>query len=171
MARIIRFLTVSTAAALLVTGLVAGSAGLARAQQADSQSDGWQVLPPQPAVAQPTKVAPLDVAGCWSGSIDDDTTGTGSGFVFFNQKGKRLVHGTTIGLSFNGGPSKSHGITGTVNSQNFKLIHPGHCKVLIRGTISSGDLVGSYGLSKHCLGQKFGGTFDYTFDDTGNSCQ
>jgi hypothetical protein len=167
MSRIIRLMTMGGVAALLVSCLVVGSANSARAQDS-----GWQPWTPAPTVAQPAKgTPPLNVDGCWSGTIEDDTTGTGSGFILFVQKGKKLAHGTTVGLSFNGGPSVTHGITGTVNSQNFKLVHPGRCNAMIRGTISGNDLVGTYRLTKHCLGSKFGGTFDYTFDAGGTTCQ
>ncbi len=172
MSRIIRFLIAMAASVAFVSGLIAGCADFARAQDATTETGGWQPLPPGPAIAQPDKAAPpLQVAGCWSGEIDDDFTGVGSGFTFVVQKGKRIARGTLIGFSFSGGPSATHGITGTVNSRSYKLsLTRDGCSVRIRGTMSSGDLVGTYSLTKRCLGSKFAGTFDFAFDPSGTSC-
>ena len=168
-----RYLSISAVAMLILSALVAVPSHLARAQDSGSGND-WQASPSSGAVAeQPdAKASPLNLAGCWSGTIDDDSTGTGSGFLSFVQKGKNLTKATTAGLDFNGGPSISGSLSGKTNSQNFHLkFHRKQCNVSFHGTISAdGDLTGHYTLSKKCLGEVFQGTFDYTFDAGGSTC-
>ena len=171
--RISRFLSVSGVAALILSALIAVSPNLARAQDSAAETNDWEASPGSGAVvAQPDKKQPpLDLAGCWSGTIDDDATGTGSGFLSFLQKGTKLtVDGQ---LDFNGGPNKRGILKGKANSKNFQLsAHSRKCNVSFHGTISSGDhLTGMYHLSKKCLGAVDGGNFDYTFDGSGSSCQ
>jgi hypothetical protein len=160
--------------AVLALAIVAAAATSARAQDASTDASGWQTLPPEAPVAQPDKKAPpLQLAGCWSGEIDDDTTGVGTGYAYIVQKGKRLKRGTHIGFRFNGGPDQSHAIKGSVNSRTFKLrFQRSTCVVSVHGTIApSGDAIGSYRLTKRCLGQKYAGMFDFTYDPTNTTCQ
>ncbi|HSZ21650.1 MAG TPA: hypothetical protein VK782_00850, partial [Candidatus Sulfotelmatobacter sp.] len=57
-----------------VFGLIAASAPLAVAQQADDNDAGMQILVSPPAVPSKHHVreSPLDVAGCWSGETEDN---------------------------------------------------------------------------------------------------
>lgn len=177
MRQIVRFLVVSAALMTFMSVIIVSSPGFARAQedssQSDtSQSDDWQPLPPVPPAVQPDKAAPPpNLAGCWSGEMDDDRLGVGTGFVFVVQNKKKIARGTVVGLSFPDGPSASHGITGTVGAKSFKLrFQRSTCVIGIRGTFSSGDLVGTYQVTKRCLGRKLAGTFDFTSDPSGSTC-
>lgn len=173
MSRVTRLLIVAVASALLISALILVSARRLHSQETILESDGWQPFTPSAVVTQPDKKAPpLDVAGCWSGEVDDDKTGVGSGFVSFVQQGKKIKKDTVIGLSFNGGPSASHRIKGDVNSKRVKLhFEQASCVVDASARLPSEDLVGSYRITKGCrLGGKFTGTFDFTFDPSGSTC-
>jgi hypothetical protein len=171
MLRILRLMPAMLAAAMLAAGLTAVAPLIAQAQEAVSE-DQWQPVSPPWAIVQPDKSAPpLELAGCWSGELDDDQFGTGFGFALVVQNRKKITKGTIIGASFVSGPSGSHGIKGHVNSKQFKLhLSRGGCNVNIRGTLASGDLVGTYRFTRRCVGDKLAGTFDFAFDPSGTSC-
>ncbi len=166
--------TIAGVAAL--AAVIAGSACLAYAQESNSQATGW--TPPNFAsspssLPEPEVKTPLDVAGCWSGAIDDDKAGEGTGFLFFVQEGTKLVNGTEAGFSIPGlGSTGGRPLTGHVTSKSFLTSFKNkQCSVSVRGRIVSGDLTGTYNIGKKCLGDtSFKGTFDFTFDATGNSC-
>jgi hypothetical protein len=172
--RVTRFLIASSVSVALVSGLIAASANLVRAQDGSPESLGWQPYTPEAAVAQPAlPPTPLALAGCWSGEVDDDRAGVGTGFVFIVQKGRKITRGTKIGISFPSGPSTSHGIKGDVNSRRVLLhFQQFNCVVDARGKLaSSEELTGSYHITKGCrLGGKFAGGFDFTFDAGGTTC-
>jgi hypothetical protein len=161
-------------AAVFAIAIFAAPSNLARAQDANTDTLGWQTLPPEAPVAQPDKKAPpLQLGGCWSGDIDDDTTGVGTGYAFIVQKGKKLKKGTYIGFRFSGGASARHPIKGTANSRNFKLhLQISTCVVTVRGVLASPtEATGSYRLTKRCLRKKYAGTFDFTYDPSNTTCQ
>jgi hypothetical protein len=64
------------------------------------------------------KENPLDVAGCWSGEIEDNGSRTGSGFLFFVPKGKKAVKGTDTGGMI-GTASFLAPVEGKVRSRHF----------------------------------------------------
>lgn len=168
MKRIGNLLMASGAAGLILSAFVAVSSTAAMAQD-----DGSWNLSPGTAVAQPdSKNPPLDLAGCWSGTIDDTTGGPGTGFLFFVQNGTKLGTGTGAELDIPSLGTASGSLKGKTNSQNFALgFHKKDCNVSFHGTIStSGNLTGMYHLSKKCFGQVLKGTFDYAFDVTSASC-
>jgi hypothetical protein len=168
--------TISTIAGIAaLAALIAGSACLAFAQESNSQTGGWtrpNLSSSASALPEPEVKTPLDVAGCWSGGIDDKKTGEGTGFIFFVQEGKKLVDGTGAGFSFTGFGSESGSLTGHVTNKSFVTsFKEKPCKVNVRGRIVSGDLVGTYSIKKKCTGViPLKGTFDYTFDASGDSC-
>jgi hypothetical protein len=173
MSRVTRFLIVSATSILFLSGLIAASANPAHAQDESSQSEDWQPYTPS-VVSQPDKkLPPPIIAGCWSGDLDDDKLGAGTGFAFIVQHGKKLTKGTQIGISFPAGPSRTHGIRGNVNSKGAIKLHLAQsgCVVNIHGKVVSDDVTGTYFLNKACrLGRKLVGTFDFTFDPTGTTC-
>lgn len=166
MTKLLHALAASAAAAVLITGVIAGSARIVRAQEAAD----WQHVTQGPAIAQPAARPPLDLTGCWSGSIDDHATGVGTGFLFFVQSGRKLTTGTNGALNFSGGSSTGGALTGSTGPVSFQLKHhQKNCQVSFHGRMSSSDLVGTYHLNKGC-GVKARGTFEYTFDNTGATC-
>ena len=170
MKRIGTFLMASGAAGLILSAFIAGSSTAAMAQDAGA----WILSPStgEAAVEPDSKKSPLDLGGCWSGTIDDTKNGAGTGFLVFVQEGTKLGVGTGAELDIPGSGSASGPLKGKVNSQNFELgFHGKSCNISFHGKISnSGDLTGMYHLSKKCFGQVLKGTFDYTFDVTNASC-
>ncbi len=171
MSKLVRAFTAGVTAAILVAGSVAVSPRNTHAQDADSQSAPWASRAAGTLMAQPDSKPPLNVAGCWSGSVDDRRQGTGTGFLYFVQNGKNLVAGTSGQISLStvtaGGP-----LSGRVTPRSvFAGHHAYSCNVAFRAREISGDLVGAYNLNKHCAAVKLAGTFDFTFDASGTSCQ
>jgi hypothetical protein len=158
----------------ILAAFIAGSACLAYAQESNSQTSDWthpNFSSSASTLPEPEVKTPLDVAGCWSGTIDDKKTGEGTGFLFFVQEGKQLVSGTDAGFTFTGFGTEGGSLTGHVTNKSFVTsFKEKPCKVSVRGRIVSGDLVGTYSINKKCAGIAFKGTFDYTFDATGDSC-
>ena len=86
-------------ASVAVFALIAAFARLAVAQQADDDAAGMQILVSPSTVPSKHHIreSPLDVAGCWSGETEDNGSRTGSGFLFFVQKGKQSGQGDQPG--------------------------------------------------------------------------
>ena len=158
-------------ATVAVFGLIAASARLAVAQQADDNDAGMQILVSPSAVLSKhrEKERPLDVAGCWSGETEDDGSRNGEGFIFFVQKGKKAVKGTNLGITI--GTATTLGpITGKVTVRSFFLkAKEKKCDVSFVGQMPNQALVGSYSF-KDCGSATIEGTFVYDFDPTGESC-
>lgn len=177
MSRVSKSLFVVVASFLFSSALIAVSANHARSQGevVGVQSDEWQPLTPRAVAPQPDKrTPPPDVAGCWSGDLDDNVLGSGSGFAFIVQKGGKILKGTMIGVSFPAGPSAQHGIKGSINNKGALKLHLTQfsCTVDIHGKVVSDEVVGTFYLNKRCgLGRRLKGTFDFTFDAGGTSCQ
>jgi hypothetical protein len=168
----LRGLVTAGGVALIACCLAGMAPNYARAQEAGSQTADWQASGPPSEVTEPAKAGPpLDLAGCWSGGVDDNSQGSGSGFLYFVQNGKKLGAGTFAGLSFNS-LSAGGDLTGKTNSKTFHLkFHKKQCNVSFHGTIdSSGDLTGMYHLSRKCLGTVLDGTFDFTYDASDTTC-
>lgn len=140
------------------------------AAQQDQNSNDWTFSQPQTA-AQPDKAQPIDVAGCWSGTIDDDETGPGTGHLLFVQKNRKLLHSTTGGLDFSDGATASGKLSGRVSGASFVLNHHNNtCRITFRGSSVDGDLVGTY-IVRRCSKITTGGTFNFSFDSSNSSCQ
>ena len=160
-------------AAALAAALIAVPPRIANAQQAQedqAQSADWTAKTPGAAVAEPDKAKPpLDIAGCWGGSIDDASSGAGTGALLFIQHKKKIAKGSGAHLSVGGGITGP--LKGKVNSTVFiATFHGKSCKtVAFTGGMSSGSLVGTYILRK-CLGVTSSGSFDFTFDSSGAAC-
>jgi hypothetical protein len=187
MHRLITSTIAAATAAIFIVGMIAVSAQSVRAQQSEegeAQFEGAQGA--TGGVAQPDKAAPpIDVNGCWTGTLSDVDAGSGSGYLNFNQattkkgqlqkKLKQIKSAATHNIyavwsdnscAFGFGP-------GTATSTGFheNLNAGGKCKVTVVGNISGNDLVGSY--TFHGCPSSFGshaGSFDLTFDNTGDSC-
>jgi hypothetical protein len=154
----------SAAMVVMTMGLIAASGQFARAQDAD-----WQYKATGSDVAdQPDKAAPLDLGGCWSGTIADEKFGSGTGFLFFVQEGGKAVAGTDGGLETDQytaeGPLK-----GTIKKKTFSVkFHAKKCSVSFKGGLPSEDLVGTYHIK--CDGKQTQGSFQFSFDESGTSC-
>ena len=158
-------------ASVAVFGLIAASARLAVAQQADENDAGMQILVSPSAVPsnRHIKLRPLDVAGCWSGETEDNGSPTGDGFIFFVQKGNKAVKGTNVGVA-NATTTIFGPIKGKVTSTSFFLKAKGKkCNVSFVGQMPNEALVGNYSF-KNCGSITLEGTFVYDFDPTGESC-
>lgn len=167
MRKTITGITAAAATAVLIAAMIAGSAHPSRAQ--DSQASAWDAPSSGAALAQPDKPAPPpDIAGCWSGTIQDAGSGPGTGAIFFVQHKNKLVKGTGAVLSILSSPGP---LKGKVTSTSFVASdHGKHCKtVAFTGQPSGPDLTGTY-ILRRCLGVTSSGTFDFAFDSSGNSC-
>jgi hypothetical protein len=154
-----------------VFGLIAASARLAVAQQADDNDAGMQILVSPSTVPSKHRVKenPLDVAGCWSGEIEDNGSRTGEGFLFFVQKGKKAVKGTDAGGMI-GTTTFFGAVEGKVTVTSFFLkAKEKKCHVSFIGQMPNEALVGSFSF-KNCGSPTTEGTFVYDFDPTGESC-
>jgi len=161
---------IATLATVLIAGAVRVANAQDQAQQDEAQGADWTAKTPGAAVEEPDKAAPpMDIAGCWSGSIEDANSGAGTGALLFIQHKKKIAKGSGAHLSIGGGITGP--LKGKVNSTVFVAsFHGKACKtVAFTGSISSGSLIGSYILRK-CLGVTSSGTFDYTLDSSGDSC-
>lgn len=170
MLRISKFFTFGGAAALAACLAIAGSPNFARAQDTGSWSSSTQ----SGEVAQPAKRAPLDLAGCWQGGVNDKKLGDGDGYLYIVQNNKKLTPDSMAYIEFPGTSIAGGGnVKGKTNSNRFHLGHHGQqCNASFHGTIdsSSGDLVGKYHLSKKCQKQVLSGTFDFPYDTTPGGC-
>lgn len=163
------FFTFAGAAALAAT-LIAMPPRIANAQEDAAQSADLTASTPDATVAEPDKAAPpLDIAGCWSGTIEDADSGAGTGAIFFVQHKKKLVKGTGAILSLI--PGQASKLGGKVTSTSFVATHHGKdCKaVALAGQLSGSDLTGTY-ILRRCVGLTTTGTFDFAFDSSGSSC-
>ena len=176
MSRVTKIFVMAVTSWLFLSGLIAASASLAHSQDDQTtQSEGWQPYTANFAPSQPDKkMPPPNIAGCWSGDLDDNKLGSGTGFAFIVQHGTKLTKGTEIGISFPSGPSRTHGISGSINNKGTMNLHleQSGCVVNIHGKVVSDDVSGTYTVNKACrLGRKLAGTFDFTFDPSGTTCQ
>jgi hypothetical protein len=187
MQRVITSTVAAAAIAILISGMIAVSARSASAQQNEDNDAQYQgALGATGAAAQPeiAKV-PIDVNGCWTGSIVDVDAGAGSGYLNFDQvttkKGnlKKTLKPIKSKATHNlyvvwGNGSCAYGFgPGSATSTGFheKISSGGKCKATIIGNLSGNDLTGSY--TFHGCPSSFGshsGNFSLTFDNTGDSC-
>ncbi len=185
MARISKLLVISAAAAaFLLIGMTVGSAQNAFAQDDDQAAvqnpgdlGGHAQVSNEPA-------APLDVNGCWSGTLTDIYAGSGTGDVDFDQikaklrapsNGDDMMDFTWADDSYAYGDGKG---TATKRAYNFKVTYKSEkgCYGVVRGSLTdSTTMVGIYRFSKVCWRHNdFGphiGSFTFTYDSTGSSCQ
>ncbi len=163
-------LMTASAVVLVAAGLVAGNAVVAKAQDS-----GWKLTEQAASVAPGTTVSPFDFSGCWSGSISDSSGNSGTGYINFVQSKKHITNASTAGLNITNVGAGSAPVSGNVKGDTFRLEHFGHhCKVGFKGGLgTSSDVVGSYLLARQCFrdGVKHSGSFDFTFDASGKTCQ
>jgi hypothetical protein len=161
---ILKSFAASAATVVITMGLIAASAQFARAQDTD-----WQNRATGSDVAdQPDKAAPLDLAGCWSGSLASKKFGGGAGFLFFDQNGGKAVPGSGAGIDTSGVNAEGP-VTGTIKKKSFSVSFKGKkCSVRFSGGLPSSELVGNYHYK--CDGEQDQGSFTFTFDSSGDSC-
>jgi len=117
--KVAKTLVVVACAGLLSASLF-GSASFARAQDQGSAGDGGGHSAASVAT-QPDKAPPIDVAGCWDGSstvgtLEDNSFGSGYGWIGIIQNGKNIKSGAhaaastslfgTVAMTGRMGPSK-----------------------------------------------------------------
>ncbi|MHB8384261.1 MAG: hypothetical protein ACYDC3_18195 [Candidatus Binataceae bacterium] len=193
MHRFLNGLTAAATAAFLITGMIAMSARSACAQQSDQTDSQYEgSFGANGAVAQPDKpAAPLDLNGCWSGTIEDvGTPGSGNGYLNFDQPKakngnparalKPIKSTTTHNLYFDWSDgSYAYGFgSGAANSKVFharintgKGVKCGVVSAAVTGALSGNALIGAYNF-RGCPKSfgKHAGTFTLAFDATGGTC-
>lgn len=110
------------------------------------------------AISLKTKTPPLDVAGPWCGSIQDNALGSGEITVAIKQKGSKL--GGTWTDNFGGFGTLSGKIKGTALTAK---LHDkaSKCKIVMNGIlVNPGEVSGTY--SQFGCHQADGGSFDIT---------
>jgi hypothetical protein len=158
---------------ITVLSLVLPSGQVARAQDSDSQNmasgDGSET---------DTNSSPIALSGCWRGTLENDTVfGSGTGTLFFNQRGKKLHALPT--QSFDGGLETFDGLKGKIKgitfkvSTHFKQLGGGVCTESFHGTMTSTDQIsGTYLQSPACFvfpDHDETGDFAFTFDPSGTA--
>jgi hypothetical protein len=166
-----------TLAMVACAGLLwAGSVGFARhAYAQDSRS--WKTLDASSADQATTpdmKAPPLDVDGCWEGSVTDDVDGTGDIVFEFVQDGTKLENTSTIDFSFADEAFLDGPIKGSVGSDSvtFKgkvagCSYSGKGKQLVESPDTTNgvivlELTGKIKFSGKCAKGFKGMTFDIT---------
>ena len=126
--RLAKTLTIIACSALLSAGGV-GSARHAYAQDAAAaDAEGWSAggtgsadLDSADQLNPETQSTPLDIAGCWSGSVNDTFDGTGTAGSTFAQNGKKIQHASRLNFDW---PDQAyvHGVIhGTASSTGIKF--------------------------------------------------
>jgi hypothetical protein len=125
--KLAKTLAVVACAGLLSAGII-GSARHAYAQDAPDQSEGaWGVGTPDSTdqAASPDVVKPpLDISGCWQGTVKDKHDGKGAAFFEFDQSGSNLLDSSTYDFEWGDGSYAYGPLTGTVSSKGFKFSGP-----------------------------------------------
>jgi hypothetical protein len=175
------YLTTSAAAAVLTAGLIAGSAGFARAQSAYSTGEagghGGASVATQAAKT-------INFEGCWDGSsivgsLEDEEYGSGYGWIGIIQGGNKIKGNDESGYEFvwDGGNDWAYGpIKGKAGSTGFSASGSlgGKCKIKIVGHPGGSDnIVGTYTYTG-CTIKKNDfinthGTFNLPLNDSGCS--
>src|SRR5438132_12324414 len=121
-------------AILFLFGLLALSPSVTRAQDAQ----GWYSWDVGPSAGPETKSQPLNLAGCWGGT-EQDQGGPGQLFINFVQRANKITKGSDGGIAFSNGQHVSGPVTGSVTSSNFHVgFHRGSCNVSFSGTLPGG---------------------------------
>jgi len=177
MTKLLKALGAGAAAAVLITGMIAGSARIARAQSAVEKQGAFGG---SGATAQPDK-PPININGCWSGAMEDVYAGSGTGDVYFAQSGNKLLPSPSYYMMYFTWTDGSYAYgdgkgTAAAKTFHFKVTYKTEkgCSGTVSGKLISGDLVGVYHFTKVCAKNNgFGphkGAFDFTYDATGSSC-
>ncbi len=174
----LKYLTMSAAAVVFVSGLIAGSASFARAHDTASPAGDDGVVSAPSVATQPDKALPLDFGGCWDGtgidgSLEDNSYGPGVGWIGIDQSGKSIKGGgdSYYEFLFDDGAYAYGTFKGKASATGFSVKGKagGKCRVKIIGTFGSDDdIVGTYDFT-HCQKTDFtaNGTFDLPLNDSG----
>ena len=156
---------------LSALGLVLPTGQIARAQDSD-----WQNMDSGVGSETNSNSSRIALSGCWRGTLENDTVfGSGTGTIFFHQRGKKLHALAT--LSFGGGLESLDGQKGKIKGNTFKVsitfkqLGGGRCTESFNGTVTSTDQIsGTYLQSSACFvfpQPDETGDFAFTFDPSG----
>jgi hypothetical protein len=126
--KLAKALVIIVCSSLLSIGGI-GSARHAYAQDAAAtDADGWSAggtgsadLDSTDQLNPEAQSTPLDIAGCWSGSVNDTADGTGTASVTFDQNGKKIHNTTRLNFDWPDQAFVHGGIHGTVSSTGIKF--------------------------------------------------
>jgi hypothetical protein len=158
------------ACAGLLSAVVMGPARRACAQneeQVDPEAGSWSAdidgsgeLNPETKVVKP----PLDIQGCWVGTMTDRAEGKGDVTFYFEQNDTNLGDPSSFSFYWNSDNYAEGPLLGSVSSKGFKFKGTATSKCSISGS-GSGDaekLRGKYTFKKECAVAFKGGTFTIT---------
>jgi hypothetical protein len=183
MNRLLQTFGIGAAAAVLIMGVIAGSARLAFAQDETAQQGQSDAHASAAISAQPDKKAPppppIDIQGCWDGtgidgSLVDQNIGKGSGWIQIDQK-KKAIKGGKSGSRYEflwDDRSFAYGsVTGKVSSTGFNAVARGGgpCRLKLIGNLTNNgqNLSGTYE-AVHCGSfNDHVGTFDLPYNPSG----
>jgi hypothetical protein len=141
------------ACAGLLTAAIVGSARHTYAQP--PQQEGWSFggSGSADASSSPDAKTPLNIAGCWRGSVKEKPDGTGTATFAFAQNGSAL-NGTDSGFDFEWSDGNfAHGnITGTVSSKGFVFTGSAGagCPISGSGTGTASAISGKFTFGGKC---------------------
>jgi hypothetical protein len=161
-------LAIVACAGLLSAGVI-GSARHAYAQGAgtvDPEAGGWsadtdgsQELNPEAKEPKP----PIDVQGCWSGTVHDKEKGEGTLTLELEQDGTGLEPDTSTFRVYWNSQNYAYGpiIEGSVSSKGikFKGTATSKCTIAASGTGNAEKIHGTYSFKKECAKAFKGGSF------------
>jgi hypothetical protein len=126
--KLAKTLAIIACAALLSAGGI-GSARHAYAQDAAvTNTDGWSAggtgsadLDSADQLNPEAQGTPLNIAGCWSGGVNDTADGTGTAALTFVQSGKKIQKTSRLNFDWPDQAFVHGGIHGTVSSTGIKF--------------------------------------------------
>lgn len=122
--------------------------------------DGFQESSPERKVVKP----PLDVQGCWVGTVTDKGEGKGDVTFFFEQNDTDLGNPSSFSFFWNSRNFAEGPLLGSVSSKGikFKGTATSKCAISASGTGNANKMRGKYTFTKKCAEAFKGGTFTIT---------
>jgi hypothetical protein len=104
----------------VLPSMLLGTQRLACAQDAPDQG-AWSAPEGADSDAKTVKSHPMDITGCWSGTVTDEADGTGTATLEIHQNGnlKKLVIGSTFNFEWGDGAMAKGPLKGSVTSTGF----------------------------------------------------
>lgn len=110
-------------AAILLSGILLGAQRSVCAQEASPDQGAWSASGTTDSDAKTTKPQPMNITGCWSGTVTDTADGTGTAQFEFHQNGnlKKLRVGSTFDFEWSDSAFARGPLKGSVTSSGLKF--------------------------------------------------
>ncbi len=181
MYKIIKGSMLIAATAVLMIGLIAGSARITRAQDTNVQDESGAhgTAAGNSAIQPDAKVPPIAVGGCWDGSsidgsLNDQSVGPGAGWIGIVQHQKEIKggkKGSFYSFVWDNEDFAQGTLSGKASATGFVAtgLAGGKCRVKLIGSLTNAghDISGTYAFI-HCGSfDNHVGTFDFPSDPSG----